>query len=277
MNTLSAHPVTSTHRTDTQSANTLFIYYLHLLRRGLRSAAIWAGAVAAYALVMIVSFPSLTDSMSVEVYPEALRRAFGMNDLATINGFLSLEVFSLMPIALAIYPLIALAGSIAGAEERGRLDVLLGTPLSRRDLLIAHFAATASLLAGIVIVLGTVGWLTGLATDVDLAAADIFGAALALWPIALFFGAVALLVSSGTRRFAVAAGIAMGVLIAMYGLDTIGKLAENDAVRSLSAFRYYGDPMQQGVDWLGAIGLIIASIVLAVVALIRFERRDIYT
>jgi ABC-2 type transport system permease protein len=275
--TLTAHHAVPFARMSTHRVNTLLIYYAYLLRRGLRTAVIWGAAIAAYTAALILSFPAVKESLSVQTYPEALQQAFNMSDLSHINGYLAVEVFTLLPLVVALYPIISLAGAIAGAEERGRLDVLLGTPLSRRDLLIASFAATATLLAGIVVVLGVSGWLTGVAADIDLAFGDIMGASLALWPISMFFGGVALAVSSVARRFAIAAGVAIGALMAMYGLDTIGKIAENETVRWISAFRWYGDPIQQGIDWPGSLGLIAATILLGLVALVQFDRRDIYT
>ena len=53
--------------------------------------------------------------------------AFGVTDLGDPANYLHSQVFGLAPLALSFFPILALANAIAGAEERGTIDVLLGT------------------------------------------------------------------------------------------------------------------------------------------------------
>jgi ABC-2 type transport system permease protein len=71
-------------------------------------------------------------------------------------------------------------------------------------------------------------------------------------------------------------GVAAGTLVAMYVIDVVGKLADPvEPLRYLSAFRYYGSAIQDGIDPGSVAVLIITGIVLAVAGALLFERRDI--
>src|SRR3712207_6870721 len=54
----------------------------------------------------------------------------------------SSDLSFLVPLALAFFPILASAGAIAGAEERGTMDVLLSNPIPRWQLVAGSFAAT---------------------------------------------------------------------------------------------------------------------------------------
>jgi ABC-2 type transport system permease protein len=118
--------------------------------------------------------------------------------LTTIDGFLASQVFSFMaPLALAFFPILASARAIAGAEERGTIDVLLGNPMPRWQLVVGSFVATAISLLGI-----------------DLALEKTVEAVLNLWPLCIFFGGVAMLCSAFFHRRVLAIAIPGAVLIA---------------------------------------------------------------
>ncbi len=53
----------------------------------------------------------------------------------------------LAPLALAFFPILASAGAIAGAEERGTIDVLLGNPIRRWHLVVGSFVCHGGLAA----------------------------------------------------------------------------------------------------------------------------------
>ncbi|HSD80802.1 MAG TPA: hypothetical protein VLB47_09075, partial [Solirubrobacteraceae bacterium] len=65
-------------------------------------------------------------------------------------------------------------------------------------------------------------------------------------------------------------------LIGMYVIDLVGKLADPvEPLRYVSAFRYYGSAIQDGIDVSHVVGLTVAGVVLAVLGALAFERRDV--
>lgn len=261
-----------------QPVATLAPYTEHLLRRLSRGALIWGAAIIAYTASLIAAFPSFRGQLDVSTYPEALREAFNIESFDTVQPFLSVEVYSLMPLVLVFFPMTIFAATIAGAEERGSLDVLLGNPLPRRNLVLANAVAVALWLAVMMVVLGGVSWIVGSLVDADLPVGDAFAPAINLWPISMAFGGSALFCSALVRQRSVALGVPVLVLFAMYFIDIAGKLIDGaENFRYASAFKYYGDAAQDGIWWLGAGILTAFAVIFIAGAVVAFDRRDIYS
>jgi ABC-2 type transport system permease protein len=239
----------------------------------------WGVAVGLYVGVMVIAYPSLEGELDLGMYPEAFRNAFGIADMSTLGGFLGAQFFNYIgPLVLSFFPILVLSAVIAGAEERGTIDVLLGKPLPRWQLVAGSFVTVAISLLGILAILTLFTWLAATLADVDLSFGAVLEGALSLWPISLFFGSLALLCSAIFRQRILAIAVPAAVLFGMYLLDVIGGLAEDaEALQSLSAFYYYSSGITEGVDWASFSGLVVAALVLSVLAVLAFRRRDIYT
>lgn len=264
-----------------RTPNTLPIYIRHEIRQQLRTGIIWAIAFGIYVGLIVLIFPSFRDSGAfdaIDAYPEALRKAFGIEELTTINAFLNTEVYSYAPLVLAFLPIMAFAGAIAGAEERGALDILLGNPIPRRNIVLATWIAVALVLLGVLIVAGAVSWVASAAVGAGLDPRDAFRGALDVFPISLAFGSLALLLSTILRSRGAVIGISFAVMFLMYLIDIIGKIApEYDAIRWVSAFRFYGQPITEGMSWTNVAVLLGATVALLIGAVAAFDRRDVYT
>ena len=261
---------------------TLLALVWHTLRLQRRGALIWGLALGLYSAAIVATFPTFGDAEQmdqlVRMYPEGMREAFNIEDMGSPEGFLDSQVFSLAPLALAFFPILALAGAIAGAEERGTLDVLLGNPLPRWQLVAGSFLATALSLLGILAVVGLLTYVTAVLLDVDLSLLTTAGAVLNLWPISMFFGGLALLCSALFHRRALAVAIPGGMLFAAYLVDVLGRISDDlEDLRPASVFYYYGSAIKDGIDWSNFAGVTLAALLLALLAALAFSRRDIYT
>ncbi len=99
-----------------------------------------------------------------------------------------------------------------------------------------------------------------------------------MWPMCLLFGAVAMLCSAVFHRRALAIAIPAFLLFGMYLLDTLGRVSEDlEDLRPVSAFYYYGSAIENGIDWTDFGGLTLVALALALLAVLVFSRRDIYT
>lgn len=254
-----------------------------VLRRGLldrqRALLAWAASVGLTGAFFMLVWPSIDDSIgqALDSYPAGVKEAFGITTLDSAEQYLSAELFSLiLPFALAIFALRAVAAAIAGAQERGHLDVLLSAPISRRQLVAATFAAIAVEVAAILVAawaltcLGSV--IAGADLDPGLAAAGYAN----VWPLAIFAAGVAMLVTGISQHAGTITGVTSGVIAAMYVLDLLARLSDSiEPFRFLSAFHYYGNAAVDGIDPLAFAGLTVSGLLLAAAGTILFERRDL--
>jgi ABC-2 type transport system permease protein len=261
---------------------TLLALVGHTLGQQRRSALIWGLALGLYSAAIVATFPTFgaAEQMDqlVQMYPEGMREAFNIEDMGTPEGFLDSQVFGLAPLALAFFPILACAGAIAGAEERGTLDVLLGNPLPRWQLVAGTFLATALSLLAIVAVVGLLTHGTAALFEVHLPFLTTVEAVFNLWPVCLFFGGLALLCSALFHRRALAVALPASALFAAYLADVLGEVSDDlEDLRPASVFYYYGTAIRDGIDWGNFAGLTLAALLLALLAAFAFSRRDIYT
>ncbi|HET8861733.1 MAG TPA: ABC transporter permease subunit [Solirubrobacterales bacterium] len=252
---------------------------LSLLRDRRRALLAWGLPLGLMSAFIVAIFPSVEDALgkAIRDYPTELKEAFSIGELATVEQYLEAEMLSLIvPLAVGYLAARSVASGLSGAAESGRLDVLLSAPISRSRLVGASFTATAVELASVLVVsllltmLGS--WLAG--------AGLAFGPALAgfanVWPLALLFAGLGVVVTGFSLRTSVVTGSVAGALIAMYVMDLIGRLDSSlDWIRYGSVFKYYGNAIEDGIDPLAFIGVTAAGVALAALGSWLFERRDL--
>lgn len=244
-----------------------------------RSLLAWGLPLGLMSAFIVAIFPSVEDSISkaVQGYPEGLKEAFGIGQLNNVEQYLQAEMLSLIvPLALGYLAVRAVASGLSGAAETGRLDVLLSAPVSRSRLCAAGFLATAVELAAVL----AVSWLLTLAGSALAGAGLDAGPAAAgfanVWPLALLFAGLGIVVSGFSLRTSVVTGSVAGVLVAMYVVDLIGRLDPGlSGVRHASVFKYYGNAIEDGIEPMAFAGVTLAAVALAALGSWLFERRDI--
>lgn len=253
-------------------------------RRGVIGWSIGLTALAAYTSAL---WPTVRDSAEdlsglVERLPEAVRALTNSTfDFTTPEGYLSSQPFGFMvPLLLLIFLIGWGARTVAGEEQDGQLELVLATPVPRRQIVAEKLGAilTGALVVTVVLWLAyTLGdAAVGLGVGAGTLAALVANAAL----LALTFGTLALAVGCATGSRPLASVVASTAAAATYLLDAFANLVDAlEPVTLVSPWRYY-DP--QGVlrgsleagDVLVLVGLTIAF---SVIALLSFERRDIAT
>ena len=254
-----------------------------VVRRGLhdqrRSTLIWGLSLGTYGAFMAAVYPSIQGSIDqmLKNYPAALKQAFDVTSMSTVEGYIQTEMFSLIaPLALGYFVIREITSATVGAEERGHLDTILSLPISR-SVLMAGSCIVAAVTAGAVMVLtGMMTFVVGRVAGTNISLGLVTAGALGIWPLALLAGGIAAAAAGVVHGGRAASGIALGVLIAMYAVDLVGKLAHGlEAIRWASAFKYYGSPMRDGIDPMSFIGLAAVAVVLMAVGALSLERRDI--
>lgn len=99
-----------------------------------------------------VVYNSITNKTAIEEYmrdlPPAFKAMFGDQvSLATLKGWLQLEVFGWLPFLMAIYAGVTVAGIVSRELDRGTAEFLFGLPVGRARLVLTRFAAFGLTLA----------------------------------------------------------------------------------------------------------------------------------
>lgn len=245
----------------------------------------WALGVAALAALIAVYWPAVRDSPELQSFtrdlPEAMRALIGEGDYATASGFLNAELFAfMMPLLFLIVAVGFGAGTTTREEERGTIDVLLSTPLTRRRLLAEKLLGGVLVLAALGAVLFVALLLGGWAVDLGIGADRLAAVSLAVVLIALPFGALALLIACATGSHGLALGLASTAAVAAYMLDALAPLIDSlHGWQDLSPFAWYAsDEVLAGGLALGNSALLLGSAaLLAAGALLAFDCRDLGT
>jgi ABC-2 type transport system permease protein len=257
--------------------------YLKALWDARRSLLGWTLTIAGIGALYTAFYPSISNpsmAAALKNYPDALKKAFNMEDLTSPQGYLGSYVFGLLvPILLAVFMIVSGARAIAGDEESGTLDLVLAHPVSRPRLLLARFGAlvTQVLVVCAVVYLVLLAMSgpakTGAVGAGYLAAATVQLALFGICIAALTLGVGA---ATGRRAIAIGAGVAVTVL-GYFGNNLAPQVSGLEWVRYLSPFFYYSGnkPLVNGVD-LGYSAVPLAlTVVLVAGGLALFRRRDL--
>jgi len=248
----------------------------------------WSLGLIGFVALIVSVYPTVHSNPSLnklaQDYPEALQAfiAFGgAVDYSSAAGYLGIELFSLMvPLLLLVAAIGTGAGTIAGEEERGTLELLLANPVSRTKVVLEKTAALVFEVAGLGLVLWLALWIGALATDMSISAGHLAAATLSAVLLALAFGAIAVLLGAATGRRAVAVGLTAAVAVAAYLVNGLAPLVHAlEVPQKLSPFYHYaaGDPLRHGLSWSHLAVLVAIAVVATALAPVVFSRRDVST
>ncbi|MEV4073384.1 ABC transporter permease subunit [Nonomuraea fuscirosea] len=246
----------------------------------------WTAGVSAFIVLYLSVYGNI--KQSPELYGPAMLAKFpgplrdlmgGLEDMTSGAGFLQTVVYQLFVPMLCIACATLLANrALATPEETGTLELIVTLPVDRRRLVLARFAALvlSLLLLTAVTLLVAAGMVALVSAGVP------FGRILAghtgVLLIALFYGTVALTAGAATGRRIVASAVVGVWVVAGYAVTTIGRSVEGIAwLKWVSPFHYYssGRPIYEGLPVGDYLVLAGATVVLALTAVLAFDRRDV--
>ena len=105
------------------------------LRDRRRSLLAWGIPLGLWSAFIVAIFPSVEGSLSklAKSYPPALKEAFGVSELTSVEQYLQAEMLSLIvPLALGYLAVRAVASGLSGAAESGRGDCAVFSGTGRR-------------------------------------------------------------------------------------------------------------------------------------------------
>ena len=260
----------------------MFTEIKHTLRR-MRGAIIgWGIGLFAYGFMMAKFFTSLEMMEgfleNLENYPPEMLAFFpNILDIMSPKGYMDTYYFSYMTLFIGFFAVTACANLLVGDEEKGILDLLVSYPVSRSGFfwgrLLGFLVATA-----IILLVSWLGWLIPAeSSGLNLSAVELLQPFLPLYVVLVLFGVMALLFSMLLPAARMATGLAGGLLLVNFLLVGLANIKpELSSIFELTPLYFYqGGAAIEGIDWGSLLGLMGITMVLALLAWWRFQRREI--
>ena len=244
----------------------------------------WGLGLALYGLMIVPMYETLGAQpdrfqQMISNYPPEFLAFFGadVNSPITPAGFLGMYAFSMLPIIIGIFAVIAGSGLIVSDEEHGRLDLIIAHPVGRSPFFWGRFLG----LFGAILSIMLLGWLgfsvllgrSSLGVTLDQMAVPF----LSLFVQMLMFSTFALVLSMLLPSRNLAAMVSGAFLVISYMVSSLSFLNQQlDLVSKALPYHYYQTVLsfhQLNLTWLFA--LLGISLVMVVIAWLRFGNRDI--
>ena len=212
-------------------------------------------------------------------FPEEVFAFFGDADnIFDLEGYLTLEFFSYVPIILGIMAVSSAGSLIAKGEDEGTLEVILAQPVSRTAVFWSKLAAVLVSL-GLILAITWGGFALGYTntSSFDVSYLSLVNPFISLFAILLVFLSLALMLSMILPSSGAAGLVAGFLLVASYFITSLARIDSNlEGVNRFSPMQYYqSGGAISGLDWNNLIILFAISAVFIAIAWVLFERRDL--
>ena len=237
-----------------------------------------------YAIVSEFSTPASRQQLVdvVAAVPPILQGLAGPAvNVGTLGGYLQYKYGVFFPEITSLWAILALSATLAAEARRGSMEFVAATSATRRRIavhkLLAHLTGQAIVAVVVFLALLFVGQsVNGLPGD-EISAQAAVGYSIWMFLLSIAAGSVAFALAPFVGRGS-AAGVAAAVLFG--GFIVNGYQAAIPALAPLANLTWFGwtvnhIPLAGQFDWLTLIPVAVVSIVLFVVGVEAFARRDI--
>lgn len=233
------------------------------------------------AIAYLALYPSLDDQLQgfADDLPDAYKAFIGDADIASPEGYIRSQVYSLIAPLLIAGAAIAAGSSLARAERDQTLVVFAVQPLSRRQLagswwtFVLILAAVGGLASFVGVLIG--GPLAGADVGID----RIVLATLPTLVFGMLAGGVALLVSTLTGAPGMATGLGWMFILVSFLANSLGELIDSLSwLANVNPWSWHGagEALTGDFDTMNFVLLVVATIVVGVGAISAFERRNLH-
>ncbi len=252
---------------------------------GLRGSILgWGLGLGFYGLMIVPMYETFAGrgdqfQQMIANYPPEFLAFFGatVDSMLTPAGFLGMYAFSMLPIIIGIFAVLAGSGLIISDEERGRLDLIIAHPVGRSSFFFGRSLGILSVALSIHI-LGWLGFslLLG-SSSLGFSWGQMAAPFLTLLVQTLFYATLALMLSMLLPSRNLAAVVSGAVMVISYLVSSLAFMDENmETLAKLMPYHYFQTVLsfkELNLNWLFA--LLGISAVMIVIAWLRFIRRDI--
>jgi len=244
----------------------------------------WGLGLGIYGILMVSMYETLAVQQNslqtlLANYPPEFLAFFGgdPNSPLTPAGFLNMYAFSMFPLILGVFAIMAGSSMIVGDEEHGRLDLIIAHPVGRSSLFwgraLGVLAATLSIMF-----LAWVGFsMAPGRSSMGFSWGQMSVPFLTLFAQTLLYLALALVLSLLLPSRSLAAMLSGAYLVASYLISSLAFMGDRlELVAKVLPHHYYQVVLslkELNLVWL--ISLLGISMLMTLLAYLRFSRRDI--
>jgi ABC-2 type transport system permease protein len=224
-------------------------------------------------------YNSLEDSLAEMAADlgDAMTQMFG--DMATPEGWLNAEMYSIMAPAAVFYVAISSGARTFATEAENRsIGLLAANPISRMAIALQKAGATGLHVITVVMLCGLGTWAGVQAASLDIPASRVLAINFHLALLGVAVAGLAMLVAVLTERRLISMVATSAIVLLAYVWGTFAPQTDAlDGLAVLSPWRWYfgSDPLTNGVDWSDAALLAALAAALVAAALWSFQRRDL--
>jgi ABC-2 type transport system permease protein len=246
----------------------------------------WALGVAVYMALVVGAYPPFRDqaasfNTTFNQLPATVKSLVAdTNNLFSPVGYLSSNAYYFMlPIIFSVLGIGLGSSLIARDEQDHTLELLLSRPVSRGAVLAGRALAGLGILLGVMVVTSAVTVLFAALIHLHIPLMSLAWATAMSALLSLIFGSLAFMLTAfGKAARSASVGIAALLLLASYLFTSLsGTVHWLRWPAKLLPYNYYhpSEILNGNASWHGAIGMVGAILVLAIISFIGFRRRDI--
>lgn len=239
--------------------------------------------LAAYALIVVILYPTFKNSTSLDSFVRqnaAAAALFGVTGtLTSSDGWLNANIYgNFLPLIMLLMTVGYGAASIAGQDEDGTLCLIATLPV-RREAVVVQKAGAMTLQAGALAAAIAVCVVIGRSFDLTVSVANITGVSSAVLLMGVDVGLIAMAIGAATGRRGTAIGISASVAAGSYLASSLAPVASwLSPIRYASVFYWAvgNNQIASGVspaDYAVLLGVGVAVLAGAVIAFRRLGVR----
>lgn len=252
-------------------------------RASWRAGLAWAFVFALFIVATVAFWPAFRGSTALDdalkVIPTQFLQAFGLQDFASPAGYLRGGLYDvLIPLMFGAAGALFANSAISAEEDAGRLELFVAQPVTRMAFMTGRAISTCLWLVvlTLVVLVSQVG--SDILFDLQIGASQIVSTILLSGLVGLFSAAIAIAVAGITARPGLVLAVSIGV--ALFGYIVSALFPLSDLLKpwvGISPWNWAlgGDPLVNGGELWRYAALVVPSILLALVGIAAFNRRDV--
>lgn len=243
----------------------------------------WAVVFVLLVVSTVAFWPAFKGSTALnaamEVLPQGMLQAFGLEDFASPAGYLRGGLYEIIvPLMFAAAGVMLANSATAVEEDAGRLELLLAQPVTRRAFLFARSLAILGWLVVLAIVVLASQLLSDVVFDLEIADARVVSTIVLCALLGAFYAGVAIAVAGLLARPGVVLSIGLGLALVGYLVAALFQLSDVLAPwRQVSPWEWAlgGDPLVNAAEVWRYAALAVPAVLLVLLGIDAFDRRDI--